>query len=232
LGFALVAYGCGATDEPPGNAAGPTNFSTTAATPASTPAPAAHTATNPPDAGQGVTGSSAAEANAEPAANDGGAATVSGDDEAASSQQSFEGTAGLTEKKREMSGVAVLRAVRTASHRGFDRVVFEFEGREVPGYRLEYVDRPVRQCGSGRPVRVAGDGWLLVRLEPAKAHTEAGEPTVKDRERRLRHPNLKELRLICDFEAQVEWVLGLGSPKRYRVLELQNPARLVLDVRR
>jgi hypothetical protein len=148
-----------------------------------------------------------------------------------SSPDDFEGTAGIVEKRRDDVEPALLRDVRTARHDGFDRVVFEFEGSNIPGYHVEYVDRPVRQCGSGEPVPVAGDAWLLVRTTPANAHTDAGQPTVKERERNLDLPNLKELELICDFEAEVSWVLGLASPNRYRVLELSNPPRLVVDVK-
>ncbi|HZI20268.1 MAG TPA: hypothetical protein VEY09_16930 [Pyrinomonadaceae bacterium] len=237
----LASAGCGAPDRP----AGERSDNSRTAAPADTQSPAATTAT-PDAAGPERDGHGGAVGNAGENANENavgiaaGNANVSGPSpgrdaaagEADSSTQSFEGTAGLTEKKAEAGGVAVLREVRSASHTTFDRVVFEFDGRALPGYRVDYVDRPVRQCGSGRPVRVAGDGWLLVRLEPAKAHTEAGRPTVRDRDRRPGLPNLKELKLICDFEAQVEWVLGLGSPNRYRVLELQNPARLVIDVKR
>jgi hypothetical protein len=128
-------------------------------------------------------------------------------------------------------GVATLRAVRTGSHEGFVRVVFEFAER-VPGYHLEYVDRPVRQCGSGEPVPVAGDAWLEVRLRPAQAHTEAGEPTVAERDRRLDLTPLHQLTLTCDFEADVTWVLGLATPGRYRVAEASGPPRLVVDVQR
>lgn len=144
---------------------------------------------------------------------------------------SFEGTAGIVEKQRPDAPVAVLREVRSARQEGFDRVVFEFEGSALPGYHVEYVDRPVLQCGSGEPVQVAGDGWLEVRLTPAQAHTEAGEATVKERERRLSLPVLKELESTCDFEAHVTWVLVVASPNRYRVQELSNPARLIVDVR-
>jgi hypothetical protein len=147
------------------------------------------------------------------------------------SPEDFEGTAGITEKKKTGIRPALLAAVRTARHENFDRLVFEFSGPALPGYHLEYVDRPVRQCGSGEVVSVAGDGWLLVRFSPANAHTDAGEPTVKDRERRLDLPNLIELKSICDFEAEVSWVLGLSRPGRYRVLELSTPARLVVDVK-
>jgi hypothetical protein len=147
----------------------------------------------------------------------------------------FEGTVGTLDTGRPDIEPALLREVRTARHPGFDRVVFELEGDRMPGYHLEYIDRPVRQCGSGDPVPVRGDGYLRIRLDPAHAHVFEGErprATGGDRDRRgLDHPNLVQLTLICDFEAQVEWVLGLRSPEPYRVLELREPTRLVLDVR-
>ena len=126
-------------------------------------------------------------------------------------------------------GVVVLRDVRAAGQQGFDRVVFEFEGKDVPGYRVGYVDQAI-QCGSGEPVEIAGEALLEVRMTPAQAHTEAGEPTVKNRERSLDLPVLKELESTCDFEADVTWILGLGSRKAFRVQTLENPARLVIDL--
>ena len=143
--------------------------------------------------------------------------------------ESFQGTTEATEKLRSDAPVAVLREVRSAEQQGFDRVVFEFEGSAVPGYRIGYETRPV-QCGSGEPVEVAGAAWLQVQMIPAQAHTEAGEPTVRERERHLELPVLKEIESICDFEADVTWVLGLASRRPYRVQELSGPARLVVDV--
>jgi hypothetical protein len=143
----------------------------------------------------------------------------------------FEGTAGITDKKNEIKSVAVLKEVRAAQHAGYDRVVFEFEGAELPGYHLEYIDKPVRQCGSGNAVSLKGDAWLEIRFTPAAAHTEDGEPTVKNREQ---SPNLKiirEMKSTCDFEADVTWVLGAASPNKYRVLELKNPTRLAVDIK-
>lgn len=143
----------------------------------------------------------------------------------------FEGTTGVTEKRRDGSAPVVLREVRSARHEGFDRVVFEFDGDAPPGYRVAPTDGPVRQCGSGRAVALAGDARLHVRLRPAHAHDERGEPTVKERARRLSLPKLKELKLICDFEADVEWALGLASATSYRVVELRDPSRIVVDVK-
>lgn len=143
-----------------------------------------------------------------------------------------EWTGGSVARASGASRVAVQTAIRTARHPEFDRVVLEMAGEELPGYHVEYVDRPARQCGSGEAVRVAGEGWLRVRLEPARAHDDDGRATLDGASRAFRPTlsNVLEVRMTCDFEGQVEWVVGLRSPGRYRVLELSSPARVVIDV--
>lgn len=142
-----------------------------------------------------------------------------------------EWTAGDTKEERQVTGAALLRELRTARHEDFDRIVLDFGADDVPGYRISYIDRPVRQCGSGDEVPIAGDGWLSITVEPANAHTEAGEATVRERERTPRLPVLLELEMICDFEAVVEVVAGVASPERYRAFVLPSPNRLVVDIR-
>jgi hypothetical protein len=156
----------------------------------------------------------------------GSAITEPGD----TSSPKFEGTSRIIEKKRPGSEPVVLKAVRTGKHDLFDRVVFEFAGNDIPGYHVEYIDKPVRDCGAGEVVPLAGQGFLLVKLQPAQAHTEAGVATIQNRQQTPGLPIIKELKLICDFEAEVQWALGLSSPNRYRVVELSHPARLVIDI--
>ncbi|WP_257457601.1 AMIN-like domain-containing (lipo)protein [Archangium lipolyticum] len=140
-----------------------------------------------------------------------------------------EWTAGLVDIKRSNQKPVTLREVRTARNEGFDRVVFQFDGDQLPGYHLEYVDKPVIKCGSGDPTELAGQGWLQVRIQPAQAHAD-GKATVTERERKPALPLLAELELTCDFEGEVTWVLGVQRPNKYRVLELHGPTRLVVDV--
>lgn len=140
-------------------------------------------------------------------------------------------TAGVTNRPRQSMATAVLREVRVGRHRGFGRVVWEFRGGGVPGYRIEYIDRPVRQCGSGHAVSLAGQGRLAVQLVPAQAHDNAGRATLESRERAPRFRTLRELKQTCDFEADATWVLGVASPHRYRVFDLAQSARLVVDIR-
>jgi hypothetical protein len=153
---------------------------------------------------------------------------------AAPQDTGFAGTAAPVHRARPIRpGVppAMLRAVETGSGPGYDRVVFEFAGDSVPGYHVEYVTASVRRCGSGDPVAVAGTARLVVRFETARAHDEHGNPSPTERERALGLPAVKDMKLVCDFEGQVEWVLGVAAAAPYRVSEIPGPARLVLDVR-
>src|SRR3989441_6626707 len=157
---------------------------------------------------------------------------------APSQDTAFAGTLAPVQRVRSFRpGVArpVLRHVETATGAspggGYDRVVFEFTGDSVPGYRVEYTMKPVQRCGSGDPVAVAGTGRLVVRFEPAQAHDEHRDLAPAERHRAPGLPAVRELTLICDFEGQVAWVLGLAAPSEYRVSELTGPARLVLDVK-
>lgn len=142
-------------------------------------------------------------------------------------------TAGIVDLPGTTTQSARLRSVRTATHGAeaptFDRAVFEFE-EGTPGVHVEYVDRPVRTCGSGEALYPEGDGYLEIRLDGARAHTEAGEPTVTHDRQRVGLPNLLETVPTCDFEGTVTWVLGVASPEPYRVLRLDDPARVVVDV--
>ncbi len=143
----------------------------------------------------------------------------------------FTGTIGTAEVKKGLERPVTLLSVNTTTCEGFDRVVFEFNTPATPGYHVSYIDKPIRQCASGQTVPVAGDAWLEVRMIPAQAHTDAGQPTIAQTNRTVNLTNLRQLVQTCDFEGHVTWVLGVGNPKRFRVVELTNPSRIVVDVK-
>src|SRR5690606_28210197 len=142
----------------------------------------------------------------------------------------FEGTTAPTMRRATITGLSTQTAVRAGRQQGFDRVVFEFGSGGLPGYTIEYVGRPIRQCGSGNAVSVAGSAWLRVGMTPARAHDDDGQATVAERALSPGLPAVRALRLTCDFEAVLEWVIGVDERKPYRVLELRNPDRLVADI--
>ena len=124
----------------------------------------------------------------------------------------------------------VLVAVREAEHEGFDRLVFEFDSDGLPQWRVDWVEIPITQCGSGQVTPVSGTAWLQVRFSGAAAHTPEGKPTSGPRQRRLRHQVLRDLARTCDFEGEVTWVAGLAGKHPFRVDTLPAPPRLVIDI--
>jgi hypothetical protein len=127
----------------------------------------------------------------------------------------------------------LLTAVRAAHQDGFDRVVFEFEGA-VPGYSVGYVNRPVTEDGSGKPVDVKGDNVLRVRMEPASGADTAG-PTLRQTytgPTRITPstPVVAELVRTGDFEAVLSWVIGVKGRPGFRVDTASGPPRLIIEV--
>lgn len=139
-------------------------------------------------------------------------------------------TQGRTAVEHRAREIAVLGGMRVGRNEGFDRLVLEFQGGRIPSYRVEFDDGPIEACGSGERENVPGGAWLAVRLEMTQAHTDAGQPTVTPRRLTPGMPVLKAAQLVCDYEGQVEVVLGLAGRRPYRVTEVSNPARLVIDV--
>ena len=127
-------------------------------------------------------------------------------------------------------GKAMITDIRVAGHEDYERIVIQFQD-QIPSYHIEYVDEPWHQCGSGRQMYFEGDGLLEIRLEIAAAHNEKGKPTV-NRDITTPTDNIREVEIGCDYEGIVNILAGVGSPNRYAAFELQNPARLVVDIRK
>lgn len=125
----------------------------------------------------------------------------------------------------------LLRAATAAADSGLDRLVFAFSGDSLPGYDVAYAAEPVRRCGSGERVQLAGTAQLLVEFVPAQAHDDSGRVTVRERGWTPRMPALRDVRLVCDFEGRVEWAIGVAGRRPYRVREATHPARLIVEAR-
>jgi hypothetical protein len=124
--------------------------------------------------------------------------------------------------------VPVLVNIRSAAHPagGYDRIVFDFQGR-LPGYDIRYVSRVIAD-GSGEPVSVPGRRFLQIRFTPAQAHTDAGEATVTQRSRTLDYPMMRAYAIVGDYEAVLTVAVGLDDVVGFRVGEL--PGRIYIDV--
>jgi hypothetical protein len=132
---------------------------------------------------------------------------------------------------------SLLERVAIGRHEGFDRVVFQFKNH-VPGFRVEYVEPPLKEDGSGNVVQVAGRAFVLVRMEPASGFdltVDEGELVYKG-PRRLGGSAagtsmVREVVRTGDFEAVLSWVVGLDDKVDFRVHTALAPARLIVDFR-
>ena len=102
---------------------------------------------------------------------------------------------------------------------GEERITFGFDGA-LPGAVVEYVDRPVREAGSGDEVAVPGSAVLSIRFEPAASAVLDGEEVTRTYTgpgRVAGAGTVREVVRTGDFEALYEWVAGLGSEVPFRV---------------
>ena len=119
--------------------------------------------------------------------------------------------------------------VRTGRHPAYDRTVFDFAGG-TPGYRVEY--GTLVSGGTGEVIPLAGPADLVVVFNPAYAHdidtgaTTYPISTVLD----PGLPTLRQIKFGEDFEAHVSAGLGLADRVGFRVFQLHNPDRVVVDV--
>jgi hypothetical protein len=130
------------------------------------------------------------------------------------------------------SGNALLKAVRVAHQTGADRVVFEFE-RDLPGYSVKYVSRPITEDGSGNSVEVTGDNVIEVRMERASGADLSGEEVRQTYTgpNRINQgtPVVTELVRTGDFEAVLTWVIGVRGKPGFNVTTVTGN-RLVIEV--
>jgi hypothetical protein len=133
--------------------------------------------------------------------------------------------------------IALVDRIAVGRHEGYDRVVFQFRNG-LPGYRIEYVDPPLKEDGSGNPVSVQGNAIVLVRMDPASGFDlNTGEGVMVYKGPKRIHGSaagtsvVQELVRTGDFEAVLSWAIGLSDKVDFLVRTATSPARLIVDFR-
>ena len=128
----------------------------------------------------------------------------------------------------ERKATPYLKEVRVAKNKGFDRVVFEFSG-DIPRYFVEPVTPPITNTAD-TVIKVSGKYFVSVTLQLLPYPDEADKiPDAVIPEGKLSFPVISEISEIEWFEGDRPFVIGLKAKKLYRVQQLQNPSRLVID---
>ncbi len=126
--------------------------------------------------------------------------------------------------------IANIVDVRTGSHSGYDRVVFEFE-QGTPELTLSRAEPPFSADGSGMPIEVDGDSFLALVMRGGSKQTDEGTSSYDGpTEFTDVGPALLHLVEGGDFERQSTWYFGLAEEECVRVLLLDDPHRLVIDI--
>jgi hypothetical protein len=107
-----------------------------------------------------------------------------------------------------------------------ERVTFKFKESEPgPGYDVSYqpADIATKQDGSGKPLAITGEDFLVVRMFPVMTAEIDGEdvkPTYQG-PRNIPLPGdvsmIQQLTQTGDFEAQVTWTIGLDDEHPFTV---------------
>jgi hypothetical protein len=131
-----------------------------------------------------------------------------------------------------------LTDVRVGAHRGFDRIVFEFQAPKpnpgghggVPRYEIRQAQPPFTEDPSGMPIDVSGDAFVRLVIHGATGIDLDGNPTYTGPGTLT--PGFGTLAQAVeggDFEATLIWILGLSRPTCWTTHELHDPDRLVVD---
>ncbi len=126
--------------------------------------------------------------------------------------------------------LANITDVRVGTHAGYDRVVFEFE-QGTPEVTLDRASPPFTADASGLPIDVEGASFLRLTMRGGSKQTDAGTSSYDGpTDFSVDHPALVHVVEGGDFERQSTWYLGLTGEACVRVLLLDEPHRLVIDL--
>lgn len=131
------------------------------------------------------------------------------------------------------AGIATVVDVRMGLHPeegGWERIVFEYSGTQLPEATVQYVDT-VSGCASGQVIATKGPAVLEVAMLDAQGHDTQGKATIPTEVTPPGGPVIASAVSSCDFEGHVTWDFGLNGKHNFKVTTLTNPTRLVIDIK-
>jgi hypothetical protein len=132
-----------------------------------------------------------------------------------------------------VDGPLFVTDVRVASHDGYERVVFDFEGNGTPGWRAEYVDDTITDEA---PQGVDLDGDAILRISVSGTRYPTTDEGMAMYDEGEGHHDANQAERVQDvyatgvFEGWSSGLVGLDEQAPFRVFTLTDPTRLVVDV--
>lgn len=138
----------------------------------------------------------------------------------------------VSREHNQANQLSYVKTVRAAKQNNSDRVVFEFVG-PFPNYRIEYLKGHFYDGEGGRErIKSAGNVFVQVEFNMIPASDEQLKFTETKGfvpKGRLRMPSVQSVTDQGLFEGFYDFVIGMAARNPFRVTELSNPARLVVD---
>jgi hypothetical protein len=115
----------------------------------------------------------------------------------------------------------VVTAIRLGRHAVYDRVVYDIRG-SMPSYSARYVRAVANEGGQRVPIR--GAAVLVVSLHSVDStHPPAAPgPTAL--------PAIRDIEGFDGYGGYLNYGIGVSDRNGFRILELQHPTRLVIDI--
>lgn len=139
--------------------------------------------------------------------------------------------AGTADVGISRSGTGHLSAVRVGNMGAYDRVVLEFKD-QVPGYTIGYRPLPAKADGSGADIPLPGaKALLMVTMRSASGYdSDLSTPTYSGaNEVSAKTVQVTQAKAAGDFEAVLNWAVGLKTKVPFKVSIMNTPPRLVID---
>lgn len=141
----------------------------------------------------------------------------------------------VSSREKDDEILPVSYKMRVSKNKGFDRIVFEFAEREVPEYAVYYTKPPVTLDANhlenpAKPaqdeiIQINGKAFILITFALSFEVTKTGAKFPAEQF----FPVLQDFQPVDWFENSFTFAAGLKAKKAFRVQELSNPARLVVD---
>jgi hypothetical protein len=131
--------------------------------------------------------------------------------------------------ERNNNSSSSYRGMRVAKQKGFDRVVFEFDG-EMPNYNVNFEKPPITNYG-GDDLKMSGKAFVVVQFHmvPYPEDADVSKLVLEIPGNKLNVPLVTEIKNSEWFEGYLSFAIGLRMRKPFRVQQLSNPSRLVID---
>lgn len=136
-------------------------------------------------------------------------------------------SANISRLNEENDKPAFLKEVRVAKNKGFDRIVFEFTGG-LPHFTVEYIKPPITGTADN-VIKVSGKYFVEITFHSLLFPEDENYKYKKIEKANLKLPVVSELEEIEWFEGVRPFAVGLKAKKDFRVTQLTNPTRLVVD---